>query len=235
MTIYLKQSTASQEVPLGPFLDDTDGKTQETALTIANTDVKLWISGATSLSSKNSGGATHMANGVYYAVLDATDTATLGPLVIFVHVAGALPIKVECLVLAANVFDSMIGGSDLLQVDATQVEGADATNTIRDSANAADVLQRLVTLLEPAGGSPNEFRFSVDALRNMPGLIWGAERASFTTAGSFGQYVPANVTYFGGTAGTFSGGRPEVNTTHAAGTAWNSGAIGAATLASNSA
>ena len=77
----------------------------------------------------------------------------------------------------------------------------------------------LVTLLEPAGGSPNEFRFSVDALRNMPGLIWGAERASFTTAGSFGQYVPANVTYFGGTAGTFSGGRPEVNTTHAAGTA----------------
>lgn len=233
MTIYLKQSTASQEVPLGPFLDDTDGKTQETALTIANTDVKLWISGATSLSSKNSGGATHMANGVYYAVLDATDTATLGPLVIFVHVAGALPIKVECLVLAANVFDSMIGGSDLLQVDATQVEGADATNTIRDSANAADVLQRLVTLLEPAGGSPNEFRFSVDALRNMPGLIWGAERASFTTAGSFGQYVPANVTYFGGTAGTFSGGRPEVNTTHAAGTAWNSGAIGAATLASD--
>mgnify|MGYP000499897569 CR=1 FL=1 len=52
-------------------------------------------------------------------------------------------------------------------------------------------------------------------------------------AGSFGQYVPANVTYFGGTAGTFSGGRPEVNTTHAAGTAWNSGAIGAATLASD--
>lgn len=37
--------------------------------------------------------------------------------------------------------------------------------------------------------------------------------------------VPANVTQFGGTAGTFSGGRPEVNTTHAAGTAWGSGAI----------
>ncbi len=38
---------------------------------------------------------------------------------------------------------------------------------------------------------------------------------------------------FGGTAGTFSSGRPEVNTTHAAGTAWNSAAIGAATLASD--
>lgn len=42
-----------------------------------------------------------------------------------------------------------------------------------------------------------------------------------------------NVVQFGGTAGTFSGGRPEVNTSHAAGTAWNSGAIGAATLASD--
>ena len=126
-----------------------------------------------------------------------------------------------------------IDASGLADANTVKVEGADATNTIRDSANAADILQRLVTLLEPAGGSPNEFRFSVDALRNMPGLIWGAERANFTTAGSFGQYVPANVTYFGGTAGTFSGGRPEVNTTHAAGTAWNSGAIQAATLASD--
>lgn len=45
--------------------------------------------------------------------------------------------------------------------------------------------------------------------------------------------LPANVAQFGGTNGTFSGGRPEVNTTHAAGTAWNSGAIGASTLASD--
>lgn len=43
----------------------------------------------------------------------------------------------------------------------------------------------------------------------------------------------ANVTQYGGTNGTFSGGRPEVNTTHAAGTAWNSGAIGANTLAAD--
>lgn len=41
----------------------------------------------------------------------------------------------------------------------------------------------------------------------------------------------ADVDAFGGTAGTFSGGRPEVNTTHAAGTAWGSGAITAASLA----
>lgn len=38
---------------------------------------------------------------------------------------------------------------------------------------------------------------------------------------------------FGGTAGTFAAGRPEVNTTHAAGTAWGSGAITAASIADN--
>lgn len=43
----------------------------------------------------------------------------------------------------------------------------------------------------------------------------------------------ADVTHFGGTAGTFSGGRPEVNTTHAAGTAWGSGAITAASIAAD--
>jgi len=45
--------------------------------------------------------------------------------------------------------------------------------------------------------------------------------------------IPANVTQYGGTNGTFASGRPEVNTTHAAGTAWNSGAIGANTLAAD--
>lgn len=42
-----------------------------------------------------------------------------------------------------------------------------------------------------------------------------------------------DVDAFGGTAGTFSGGRPEVNTTHAAGTAWGSGAITAASIAAD--
>ena len=45
--------------------------------------------------------------------------------------------------------------------------------------------------------------------------------------------IRVNVTQFGGTNGTFSGGRPEVNTTHAAGTAWGSGAITAASIAAD--
>jgi hypothetical protein len=131
MAIALRQSTASQEIPLGYFVDSTDGDTAMTGLTIANTDIKVWKTGATTLANKNSGGATHISGGLYYAVLDATDTDTLGPLVVFVHVATALAVRVECVVLAANVFDSGIAGSDALQVDVIQWLGtAAATPTV---------------------------------------------------------------------------------------------------------
>lgn len=107
--IRLRQSTASQEVPLGHFVDDADGKTAETALTIANTDIKVWKAGATTLANKNSGGATHISGGIYYAVLDATDTDTIGPLVLFVAVSGALAVRLECEVLDEAQYDALFG------------------------------------------------------------------------------------------------------------------------------
>lgn len=124
MTIPLKQSTASQEIPLGQFLDSTNGDTEENGLTIANTDIKLWKQGATTLANKNSGGATNISNGMYYCVLDATDTATLGGLIAFVHVAGALAVKVECEVMAANRYDALVAGTDKLEVDMAQCGGS---------------------------------------------------------------------------------------------------------------
>lgn len=139
MTIYLKQSTAGQEVPLGYFVDSTDGNTEETALTINNTDIKLWKTGATTLASKNSGGATHISNGVYYATLDATDTNTLGSMVIFVHVTGSLSVKLDCMVLAANVYDSLIGGGDTLDVNTTTFLGETTLNAVVDAIFKRDL------------------------------------------------------------------------------------------------
>ena len=123
MAIPLKQSTDSQEIPLGYFLDSSDGDTEETALTIANTDIKLWKQGATTLADKNSGGATHISNGIYYCTLDATDTNTLGSLIVFVHVSGALAVRVECEVMTANRYDSLVAGTDVLHADLTQIGG----------------------------------------------------------------------------------------------------------------
>lgn len=130
MTIYLKQSTASQEVALGFFVDATDGNTEETGLTIAASDIRLHKAGATTLATP-SAGATHISNGIYYWVADATDTNTLGSMSVYCHPAGALATKVECVVLAANIYDSLIAGTDLFDVNVAQWLGtAPATPTV---------------------------------------------------------------------------------------------------------
>lgn len=108
MSRLLRQSTASQEISLGYFLDISDGNTEETGLTIANTDIKLRKGGATVLASKSSGGATHISNGIYTATLDATDTNTLGMLEVYVHVTGALAVKDTYMVLPAATYDAQV-------------------------------------------------------------------------------------------------------------------------------
>ena len=137
--IYLKQSTASQEVLLGPFVDSTDGNTAETALSIANTDIKIFKAGATTLANKNSGGATHISGGNYYAVLDATDTNTLGSGSIIVQMSGALAVKQDFTVLPANVFESLIAGTEWLE-----------TTTLR---NDVSISGTTITVLKPDGST----------------------------------------------------------------------------------
>lgn len=132
--IPLKLSTSLQEVPIGVMVDEDDGKTAETALSIANTDIKIWKAGATSLANKNSGGATHISGGVYYAVLDGTDTDTLGPLVLFVHKAGALPKRVNCVVHPANVYDSLVG-SEKLDVNVAKINSVSTSSVTTVNAN----------------------------------------------------------------------------------------------------
>lgn len=108
MTTILRQSTASQDIAIGPFIDDTDFKTAETALTIANTDIKLMADGGAS-ANKNSGGGTHRVNGVYTITLDATDTATVGDLFISVVMSGALPVFHRCYVMEEAAYDILYG------------------------------------------------------------------------------------------------------------------------------
>lgn len=133
MALFLREDTASQEILLGPFLDETDGATAENGLTIANTDIKIWKTGATTLASKNSGGATYItsSSGMYYAVLDATDTDTCGNLVVYVHMdTAALPVRHEFVVLQANVFDSLIGGTEFLEVTSLKPDFSIASTTL---------------------------------------------------------------------------------------------------------
>lgn len=156
MTHYLRQSTASQEVLLGPFVDDTDGKTAETGLTIANTDIKIHKAGATTLANKNLGGATHISNGNYYAVLDATDTNTLGSGAIIVQVSGALPFRLPFTVLPANIFDSFISGSDTFDVQVTGIGSGVIT--------ATSIASNALTSAKIAANSIGSSQLAIDAI-----------------------------------------------------------------------
>lgn len=129
MSLWLKQSTAVT-VKIGPFIDDTDFKTAETALTISQADIRLSKNGGAFAQSNNAAGATHDASGYYGIPLDTTDTNTLGTLRVFVAETGALHVWQDFMVVTANIWDSLFG-ADKLQVDVAEWLGtAAATPTV---------------------------------------------------------------------------------------------------------
>ena len=152
---FLKQSTAVT-VLLGPFVDDTDGKTPETALDVTGMDCDLYKGTTRSdLTLTASGGdndCVHVANGYYSLELTAGNTDTAGRLRITVNVAGALPVWHDFFVLPAQVYDALVG-TDKLEVDLRQWNGADVS-PLADERNAlADtLLSRDVANVEDTAG-----------------------------------------------------------------------------------
>lgn len=137
MGLWLKQSTAVT-VKIGPFIDDTDGKTAETGLTLTQADIRISKNGANIIQKNEANNATTDELGYYDCPIDTTDTDTLGRLQLFVHEAGALPVFHEYMVVPANVWDSMFG-ADLLQVDVREKGAAalDFTTTEKTSLESA--------------------------------------------------------------------------------------------------
>ena len=133
----LKQSTA-YTFRLGPFVDSTDGDTEENSLTIAAADVLLSKAGG-ALTAKNDATALTGtgADAHYTCVLDATDTNTLGTLRAWAHISGALPVWKDFVVVTAQVYNSLVAGSDLLDVNASQLGGTAQTgNDVGADVNA---------------------------------------------------------------------------------------------------
>lgn len=109
--IPLKQSTAFTW-KAGPFTDDTDGKTAETALTIAQADIRITKAGGDYAQSHNSAGATHDESGNYNVPLDATDTDTLGPMRVMIQMSGALPVWDDFIVLTEKAYNALTGAGN---------------------------------------------------------------------------------------------------------------------------
>lgn len=116
-------------ISFGPFLDKTDGVTEETglvsALDHASTGIKLSKNGgALTIRHATVTATTYDAYGMYRVTLDTTDTNSLGTLrVAFNEAATCLPVWQDFMVLPANIYDSLVGGSDLLDVSVTQILG----------------------------------------------------------------------------------------------------------------
>ena len=135
MGLWLKQSTAIT-AKIGPFIDDTDGKTAEVALTLTQADIRLSKNGANIAQKNEANNATTDELGYYDCPLDATDTGTLGVLQLFVHESGALPVFHEYMVVPANVWDSMFG-ADKLDVNTAELANIDFGATMKASLETA--------------------------------------------------------------------------------------------------
>jgi len=106
MTQILKQATAV-DVLIGPFCDRDDGYTAETGETPT---VKLSKNGQALATKNDATDPVHDADGYYNCELDATDTDTVGTLILTVAAsANALPVRHEFQVMEEAIYDALYG------------------------------------------------------------------------------------------------------------------------------
>jgi len=142
---YLKGNTTSV-IQLGPFLDETDGKTTEEALTITQPDIRLSKNGGAFAQKNAAETLAHDENGWYICNLNTSDLNMNGRLIVAVHEAGALPVWCEFTVLLPQVYDSLISGADKLEVDAVEISKSTA---------AADNVEAYISYLNDIKGYLN--------------------------------------------------------------------------------
>lgn len=191
MTLWLKQSTAFTW-KAGPFLDDTDGKTAETGLTISQADIRLSKNGGDYAQTNNAAGATHDEAGYYDVPLNTTDTGTLGTLRCAISESGALPVWETFLVVPANVWDSLFG-ADKLQVHADEITAGLITATaIADGAiDAATFAAGAINAAAIATGAIDADSLAADAGAEIADAIWDEALAGHVAAGSAGAALAA--------------------------------------------
>lgn len=195
---FLKQST-SITLRVGPFLDDTDGVTAETALTISQADIRLSKAGAAFAQSNDAGGGTHDENGWYSLTLDATDTNTLGLLTVAVAESGALPVYHDYMILPANAYDSLVAGSDNLEVDAVAISG---------DSTAADNLELMYDGTGYSDATAPASRSQVSAISSSSGAL-NFEVEADNTGGAI-----KSISFVGSQTGTYANTEAEDSVYH---------------------
>jgi len=107
------RANTSTDLIIGPFVDSTDGDSEETALGLVQADVMLSKNAGAAAQKAETTSPTHRADGFYWCILNNTDTDTVGRLTLWVHKAGALAVRHDYMVLPEPVYDALYasGGS----------------------------------------------------------------------------------------------------------------------------
>lgn len=153
---YLQANTAV-DVLIGPFIDDTDGKTAETALTLSQADIKLSKNGQALAQKNDDTAAAHDANGYYNCELDTTDTNTEGTLTLIVHESGALPVRHDFMVLAQAAYISLVTAKDSGFMDIN-------VKAVSEDTTAADNCELMFDGTGYAGGTAR-LKVDVDTIK----------------------------------------------------------------------
>lgn len=153
---WLKQST-TVTVKVGPYLDATDGVTEETALTPG---IEVAKNGGAFAARSSGTAVSHDAEGYYDVELNATDTGTLGRLRLKSHDNTThLPVWEDFMVVPAEVYNAIVAGAmseptavpawgstDLGEALAwlmafyrNKVTQTSAVQTLRDDADTSDI------------------------------------------------------------------------------------------------
>lgn len=180
---YLRENTACR-VTVGPFLDKTDGITPEVALTATNEHLTLMVDtgnvptlvlDANATASAGSNDLVHVTGddaGFYDLELTAAQLNYLGRAMLSINYAtDHCPVFHEFMILPAEIYDAMILGTDLFDVNTTQLGGT--VQTGRDIG--ASVLV----------GDKTGFSLSAAGIL----AIWHQTLAGIVTASTIGKLI----------------------------------------------
>ena len=193
--LLLKQSTAV-DVLIGPFLDVTDAAAAETGETPT---VKLSKNGQALAAKNDVTTPTSDADGFYNCELDATDTGTVGTLVLSVaKTATALPVRHEFQIVEEAVYDAMYGASAAgplqsttagrtLDVTATGAAGIDWGN-VENKTTANDLSGTDIQLADTVTTNTDMVSAAPTAAA-VADAVWNEDATAHQTGGTFGQAI----------------------------------------------
>ena len=117
--LIVKLSTAVS-IEIGPVLDSVGVGVEYASLAIG--ELRL-VKNGTGAAMASAASITHVANGHYTLSMTTGNTDTLGTLTVSCHKTGYQMPRAQMMVVPVKVYDSIVAGSDNLEVDAIQLLG----------------------------------------------------------------------------------------------------------------